>query len=90
MGTMALLLPLSASAVISVGGTAWANVPGTGVENCTSAVGSIKYTPAWSDADSNSQIKARIKVTFSGCSGGTPAASQIKATGTLEIHAVTK
>jgi len=84
IGTAALL-PLAALCVVSGGGTAWANVPGTGVENCTAASGSIKYSPAWSDADSHSQIKAKIKIIFSGCSGGTPLASQFKATGTLKF-----
>lgn len=80
-----VLLPLSALTLVSGGGTAGAAVPGAGIENCTGASGSIKYSPAWSDADSSSQIKAKIKITFSGCSGGTPLASQFNATGTLKF-----
>lgn len=84
IGTM-VLLPFSALTLISCGGTAGATVPGTGVANCTGASGTITYTPAWSNADSSSRIKAKIKITFSGCSGGTPSASKFKATGTLKF-----
>ncbi len=84
IGTV-MLLPVSGLSLVSGGGTAGAAVPGTGLENCTSASGSITYSPAWSNADSSSQIKAKIKITFSGCSGGTPVASKFKATGTLKF-----
>ncbi len=82
----ALLLPAGTLAVTAVEGPAWAVTVGTGLEHCYGPVtGSIHYSPAWSDADSNQQIKAKIKVTFTGCSGGSPAASSFTAKGTLKF-----
>jgi hypothetical protein len=85
IGIATLLLSVSALTVVLGEGTAWATTTGTGLENCTAATGTIKYSPAWSDADSTHQIKAKIKITFTGCTGGTPVATHIKAAGTLKF-----
>ncbi len=86
IGVATLLVPFTGTTLLSGGGTAWALTTGTGTENCSAvSSGSITYTPAWSDADSHSLITAKIKIKFSGCSGGTPQASKIKMTGTLKF-----
>lgn len=85
LGVAALCLPLVALTVPVATGTAWAlPVTGSGLVSChPQGTGSIKYSPAWSDADSNSPITAKIKFEITGCTGGSPTPSYIKGSGTL-------
>jgi hypothetical protein len=84
LAVVGLMVPVVALAPAGAA-PAWALTTGSGLVQCTAATGSVKYTPAWKDSNSNSQIKAKIKFTFTDCSGGSPTPAMIKGSGTLKF-----
>ncbi len=87
VGVALLTLPILANLAPIGVGSAWATTTGTGIVNCFGeagvATGSIKYSPAWSDATAG-PVTAKIKFKVTGaCSGGSPAPTQIKGSGTV-------
>jgi hypothetical protein len=73
LATGALLLPVSAVALVGVGSASAArsNPAGAGTVTCSKIKGSISFKPPLK-AGGTSAEKTTIKVTVSGCSGGTP------------------
>jgi len=73
LATGALLMPVSAVAMIGVGSASAArsNPAGTGTVTCTKIKGSITFKPPLKNGGTATE-KTTIKVTVSGCSGGTP------------------
>lgn len=84
LGAAGLLLGV-AVVIPLAGESAFAGPVGTGTPTCTSASGSIKYSPPWSDSDSNAVITATINFRFSHCTGGSPAPASFKAHGILKF-----
>jgi hypothetical protein len=85
LGIVGICLPVVAVLTPIGANAAFAGPVGTGTPTCTAASGSIKYSPAWSDADSNTVITAKIKFKFSNCTGGSPTPSFFKASGKLKF-----
>jgi len=73
LATGALLLPVSAVAMIGVcsASAARVNPAGTGTVTCSKIKGSITFKPALKNGGSAHEVTT-IKVTVSGCKGGTP------------------
>ncbi len=87
VGVALLSLPILANLVPIGVESAGATTTGTGVVDCFGeagvATGSIKYSPAWSDATIG-PVTAKIKFKVTGaCTGGSPAPTQIKGSGTV-------
>ena len=87
VGVVLLSVPILVNVAPIGAESAWATTTGTGIVNCSGAAsvatGSIKYSPVWSDATTGS-VTATIKFKITGaCSGGSPAPSQIKGSGTV-------
>ena len=70
---------------VAGGSPAWAKATtGTGTYSCSHEIGSVQFSPAFSDTGTG-KVKATVDISLSDCSGGAPSVSSAQLTGHLKF-----